>query len=305
METLAIIAYRQPVTRGDIEDIRGVVVSTADHPGAREPRLDRRRRPPRDARPAGALRHHPEVPRRPRPALAARSCRRSRRSPRPSQLEPAPPAEAASRPANPENRRRSRRRADAEPATGTASARRAAAEAARRRGLRLAPRDRNLDRGRARHASAAGSPSLATGRCPADAHRVDGKPRHACRSADAPRVLLYHKPVGELVTRSDPAGPANGVRRGCRRARWVAVGRLDLNTSGLLLFTDSGELANRLMHPRYELEREYAVRVQGELPTCETAARAASQLEDGAAAFERIEPRPRGATAPTAGTASS
>ena len=103
------------------------------------------------------------------------------------------------------------------------------------------------------------------------------------------RILLYHKPVGELVTRSDPQGRPTVFSR-LPPGRWVAVGRLDINTSGLLLLTDSGELANRLMHPRYELEREYAARVQGMLDekTLERL-RQGIQLEDGPAAFDRIE----------------
>jgi 23S rRNA pseudouridine2605 synthase len=98
-------------------------------------------------------------------------------------------------------------------------------------------------------------------------------------------VLLYHKPVGEMVTRSDPQGRPTVFSR-LPAGRWVAVGRLDLNSSGLLLFTDSGELANRLMHPRYELEREYSARVQGQ-PDLEKLRRGV-ELEDGLAAFTSI-----------------
>ena len=102
---------------------------------------------------------------------------------------------------------------------------------------------------------------------PSDAVLVDGKP--VIRPARSkPRVLLYHKPVGELVTRSDPEGRRT-VFDSLPQGRWVAVGRLDLNSSGLLLLTDSGELANRLMHPRYGLEREYVARVRGALQPAE------------------------------------
>ena len=123
---------------------------------------------------------------------------------------------------------------------------------------------------------------------PDDEIRVDGKPV-ALAAAAAPRVLLYHKPVGELVTRSDPQGRRT-VFGSLPPGRWVAVGRLDLNSSGLLLLTDSGELANRLMHPSYGLEREYAARVRGELQAGEK-----KQLLEGIpidgepARFERIE----------------
>ena len=119
---------------------------------------------------------------------------------------------------------------------------------------------------------------------PSDTVAVDGK-AVAFQRASMPRVLLYHKPVGELVTRHDPEGRQTVFSR-LPPGRWVAVGRLDLNSSGLLLFTDSGELANRLMHPRYELEREYSARVQGS-PDLERL-RTGVQLEDGLAAFISI-----------------
>ena len=98
---------------------------------------------------------------------------------------------------------------------------------------------------------------------PGDTIAVDGK-AVARQAAGAVRVLLYHKPIGELVTRSDPQDRPTVFTR-LPEGRWIAVGRLDFNSSGLLLFTDSGELANRLMHPRYELEREYEARVHGRL----------------------------------------
>jgi 23S rRNA pseudouridine2605 synthase len=123
---------------------------------------------------------------------------------------------------------------------------------------------------------------------PADPISVDGKPVRLTIGS-GPRVLLYHKPVGELVTRDDPEGRPTVFSR-LPPGRWVAVGRLDLNTSGLLLLTDSGELANRLMHPRYEVEREYLARVRGALdPQTLEKLRAGIDLEDGPAAFERIE----------------
>jgi 23S rRNA pseudouridine2605 synthase len=129
---------------------------------------------------------------------------------------------------------------------------------------------------------------------PEDDVRLDGRPiRRAAPSA--PRVLLYHKPVGELVTRSDPQDRPT-VFSALPPGRWVAVGRLDLNSSGLLLFTDSGELANRLMHPRYELEREYAARIRGELsPSEKKQLLEGIALDGGQARFDRIETYRRGA----------
>ena len=127
---------------------------------------------------------------------------------------------------------------------------------------------------------------LGTRARPADKILVDGQPVRLQAGA-AVRVLVYHKPVGELVTRDDPQGRPTVFSR-LPPGRWVAVGRLDINSSGLLLFTDSGELANRLMHPRYEVEREYLARVQGAVDLEKL--RRGVHLEDGPAAFDRIEP---------------
>jgi 23S rRNA pseudouridine2605 synthase len=127
---------------------------------------------------------------------------------------------------------------------------------------------------------------------PTDQVRVNGKPLVRKQPGKAPRVLLYHKPAGEIVSQDDPDRRPTVFDKlpKVSGARWVAVGRLDFNTEGLLLFTTSGELANRLMHPRYEVEREYAVRVLGEL-TEEQKQRllAGVQLDDGTAAFSKLE----------------
>lgn len=97
--------------------------------------------------------------------------------------------------------------------------------------------------------------------------KVNGKPIRFRIDAPPARVIAYHKPVGEVVTHDDPQNRPTVFRRlpKLHQGKWQSVGRLDLNTEGLLLFTTSGELANNLMHPRFGLEREYAVRVLGSL----------------------------------------
>jgi len=127
---------------------------------------------------------------------------------------------------------------------------------------------------------------------PRDVIRVAGRLVRGAERTRPPRVLLYHKPEGEIVSRDDPAGRASVFDRlpPARGGKWLAVGRLDYNTGGLLLLTTAGELANRMMHPRYELEREYAVRVRGRL-TEEQFARLRSgiPLDDGMARCDAVE----------------
>ena len=126
---------------------------------------------------------------------------------------------------------------------------------------------------------------------PTDQVRINGKPVHRKIQTKPPRVILYHKPSGEIVSQSDPEGRPTVFDRlpKPRQGRWIAVGRLDFNTEGLLLFTTSGELANRLMHPRYGVEREYAVRILGELSQENTAQlKSGIQLDDGQAKFLRL-----------------
>ena len=111
-------------------------------------------------------------------------------------------------------------------------------------------------------------------------------------NARPPRVLMYHKPEGEIVSRDDPDGRPSvfAALPRIRGGRWITVGRLDFNTSGLLLFTTSGELANKLMHPSSELVREYAVRVLGELtPEAQKQLLEGVELEDGKASFASLE----------------
>lgn len=107
------------------------------------------------------------------------------------------------------------------------------------------------------------------------------------------RVLLYHKPEGEIVSRDDPEKRTSVFDKlpKLRGQKWIAIGRLDYNTSGLLIFTTSGELANRLMHPRFEVEREYAVRVQGKMTEDQInrVLKEGVELEDGPVTFEKLE----------------
>lgn len=121
---------------------------------------------------------------------------------------------------------------------------------------------------------------------------VDGKPFRLSLTKEPRRVLMYKKRVGEVVTRSDPDGRRTVFRKlpDLQSGRWIAVGRLDINTSGLLLLTNDGELARRLTHPSFEIRREYAVRVLGGVDA-ETIKRLRKgvELEDGMARFDDIK----------------
>ena len=126
---------------------------------------------------------------------------------------------------------------------------------------------------------------------PADQVRINGKLIQRKVSNKPPRVLVYHKPAGEIVSTNDPDGRPSVFERlpTMKAAKWIAVGRLDFNTEGLLLFTTSGDLANRLMHPRYGIDREYAVRTLGELEEgMRQKLLAGVELEDGLAQFSKI-----------------
>lgn len=126
---------------------------------------------------------------------------------------------------------------------------------------------------------------------PVDKIKVDGHPLLQNTEKSPCRVLMYNKPEGELCARVDPEGRPTVFERLPRLAnsRWITVGRLDINTSGLLLLTNDGELANRLMHPRHEVEREYAVRVFGEVtPKMLRTLTKGVELDDGIAKFNHI-----------------
>ena len=126
---------------------------------------------------------------------------------------------------------------------------------------------------------------------PQDQVRINGKIIQRKVSKKPPRVLIYHKPAGEIVSMNDPEGRQSVFESlpKMKVGKWLAVGRLDYNTEGLLLFTTSGDLANRLMHPRYGIEREYAVRTLGELEEgMRQKLLAGVELEDGLAQFSKI-----------------
>ncbi|NIF15943.1 23S rRNA pseudouridine(2605) synthase RluB [Pantoea sp. Cy-639] len=131
-----------------------------------------------------------------------------------------------------------------------------------------------------------------------DAITVDGKLIKRVEAAEATRrVIMYNKPDGEICTRDDPEGRPTVFDRLPRpkEGRWINIGRLDINTTGLLLFTTDGELANRLMHPSYEMDREYAVRVRGEVDDdMIDRLKAGVMLEDGPAKFTDIQKAPGG-----------
>ena len=126
-----------------------------------------------------------------------------------------------------------------------------------------------------------------------DVVRADKRTIHfKALGSSLPRVLLYHKQEGEIVSRDDPEKRASVFDRlpKLRGMKWLAIGRLDYNTSGLLIFTTSGDLANRLMHPRFEVEREYAVRVQGRMTDeqIKQMVKDGITLEDGPVKFDKL-----------------
>ena len=127
-----------------------------------------------------------------------------------------------------------------------------------------------------------------------DVVRIDKRIVKLQTEPQLPRVLIYHKLEGEIVSQDDPEKRATVFEKlpRIRGAKWVSIGRLDINTSGLMIFTTSGELANHFMHPRYEVEREYAVRVMGELSEGQLLQLTQGiELDDGIAAFDVIQDR--------------
>ena len=129
---------------------------------------------------------------------------------------------------------------------------------------------------------------------PTDQIKVAGRIVRAHAASRLPRVLLYHKPEGEIASRDDPRGRPSVFERlpSLSGAKWISIGRLDFNTCGLLMFTTSGELANRMMHPRFEIEREYAVRVMGKLQQEHVQQLLQGvDLDDGPARCERVDLR--------------
>lgn len=126
---------------------------------------------------------------------------------------------------------------------------------------------------------------------PDDKIRLNGKLVQLKFSHRLPRVVMYHKPEGEIVSKDDPQGRPSVFTKlpRLRNGRWISIGRLDFNSCGLLLFTNDGGLAQRMMHPKYQIEREYAVRVLGEVtPEVLERLRQGVQLEDGLARFNLI-----------------
>lgn len=132
---------------------------------------------------------------------------------------------------------------------------------------------------------------VGAGVIPTDVVRVDSRPVRLSFTPELPQVLIYHKPEGEIVSQDDPENRATVFDKlpRVKGGKWIAIGRLDINTSGLLIFTTSGELANHFMHPRYEVEREYAVRIFGELTDEQISILTNGiELEDGPANFDHI-----------------
>lgn len=135
---------------------------------------------------------------------------------------------------------------------------------------------------------------VGAGVIPSDVVRLDSRPLRLPFEPELPKVLLYHKPEGEIVSQDDPERRSTVFDKlpHIKGGKWIAIGRLDMNTSGLLMFTTSGELANHFMHPRYEVEREYAVRIFGELTEGQMLQLTQGiELEDGPASFDAIQPQ--------------